>query len=379
MEKKRVLTVGIPAYKAENHIADCLASIQIQTFKDYIEVIIAKDNPSDNYEFLKKQYPDIPISVLDCKENTGPGLARQRCLDNCKTELITFIDADDIFISPFALEKLVTSFTPECIEVQGPFYQEIREPNPQGIRMMPRNDVGHPWVFGRCYNVQFLKESGIGFSALRAMEDAELNWKVRMTIEGSPLKINVINDPIYLWRTGSEHSITRIGIKENDGMPLYNYDLCQVGACAAAINAIKFCKKKNPFNGNITRFTVEMMIGMYFTYIECLEKKPLFAEQNFFNAQRFYHSCYKDVESQIDDEILKNMYTMQYAGKGAELIGIIPQITFFDFMNKVRNDEYKGKEQFDSIREKFPSWVKELDLKSGVLGKEGYIYTEGEK
>ena len=61
--------------------------------------------------------------------------------------------------------------TPNCIEVQGPFFQEIKEPNPQNFRMMPRNDVGHPWVFGRMYNVKFLREAGIEFSELRAMED----------------------------------------------------------------------------------------------------------------------------------------------------------------------------------------------------------------
>lgn len=191
--------------------------------------------------------------------------------------------------------------------------------------------------------------------------------------------INRIEDPIYLWRTGSEHSITRIGIEENDGEPLYNWDLCQVGATAASINAIDFCRKSNPFNGSILRFTVEMMIGQYFTYIQCLEKKPLFAEQNLFNAKRFYHCCYKKIEDQIDDKVLKDMYTMQYAAHSGELIGIIPQITFFDFMDKIRSEEFGGKEEFDKIRAEYPAWVKELDLKSGVLGEEGYVYTKAER
>lgn len=200
-----------------------------------------------------------------------------------------------------------------------------------------------------------------------------------MTIEGTPLQIIVVQDPIYLWRTGSEHSITRIGVEENDGMPLYNFDLCQVGATAAAINAIKFCKKKNPFNGSITRFTVEMMIGHYFTYVECLGKKELFAEQNFFNAKRFYNLAYKDIENQIDDKVLSDMYTMQLAAKGQDLIGIIPEITFFDFMKKIKEESYSGKEEFDEIRNRLPEWVIELDKKSGVLGDEGYVYVDGEK
>ena len=378
MSKKKLITVGIPAFKAEKHICDCLSSIQIQSIRDDVAIIVANDNPGDNYDFIKTRFPDLDITILDCDKNTGPGLARQRCADAAKSDWITWIDADDVFYDPMALENLRDGITPDCIEVQGIFCQEI-DPNPMKVRMMPRTDEGHPWVFGRLYNLQFLKSNDIKFSKLRAMEDGELNWKVRLSIEGFPVKINKVDKIVYLWRKGSDHSITRIGIEENDGTPLYNWDLCQVGATAASINAIKFCKKKNPFNGSITRFTVEMMIGQYFTYVQCLEKKPMFAEENLFNAKRFYHSCYKQIEDQIDENVLKSMYTMQYAGHSQDMIGIIPQITFFQFLDKIKNEEYKGKEEFDEIRSKLPDWVKELDEKSGVLGSEGYVYTVDEE
>jgi hypothetical protein len=54
-------------------------------------------------------------------------------------------------------------------------------------RLLPRNEIEHPWVFGRLYNVKFLKENKIKFSSLRAMEDGEFNWKIRMLIEGTQL------------------------------------------------------------------------------------------------------------------------------------------------------------------------------------------------
>lgn len=171
---EKIITVGIPAFKAEDHICDCLASVQIQSIKDEVSVIIAKDNPKDNYEFVKKRFPDLDITILDCKENTGPGLARQRALDACKTHWITFIDADDVFINPVSLECLKDNITQDCIEVQGPFYQQVFGPQmqtPQGkVRMMPRNDIGHPWVFGRLYNVDFLRANEIGFTSLRAIK-----------------------------------------------------------------------------------------------------------------------------------------------------------------------------------------------------------------
>lgn len=48
-------------------------------------------------------------------------------------------------------------------------------------------------------------------------------------------------------------------------------------------------------------------------------------------------------------------------------------------MDKIKSEEFGGKEEFDKIRAGYPAWVKELDLKSGVLGEEGYVYTKAEK
>lgn len=357
-------TIGIPAYKAQKHIADCLASIQMQTIRNDISVIIASDNPDDDYEYVKAQYPDLDITILSCKENTGAGLARQRALDAAKTEWITFIDADDVFFSPLAIETLLKGIQPNVIEVQAVFLQEIEE-NPQGIRTMPRGDVGHPWVFGRLYNVPFLKSNNVEFSELRAMEDGEFNWKIRMLIEGTPFMIKVLQDSVYLWRIGSEHSITRIGA-DKDGIPQYNFDLCQIGATIASIRAAKFCRKKNPFNGGIDRFVTEMMVGHYFTYVECLEKKPIFAKQNFFNAKRFYNECFREIENRIDKKILADIYTMQRAQHGEDLLGIIPEISFHEFMEKVKKEHYGGEEELKKIRSKYPKKVIANDLKTGV-------------
>lgn len=359
------LTIGIPAYRAVETIDRCLSSIMIQTWVDKIEVIIASDEPGEDYSWLEESYADLlNIKTLSTDFNTGPGLARQRCLNACQTPWITFMDADDILANPVAIENLLSAVnSPQVIEVQGPFLAEHK----MGDRTVfsPRNDVGHPWVFGRIYNTKFLRDNKIEFSELRAMEDGEFNWKIRMSIDGTPFKINVINDPVYIWKEGSEHSITRTGIDEN-GIPQYNFDLCPVGSTIASIRAAKFCKERNPFNGGITRFIVEMMIGQYFTYVECLAKRPVFEDQNFFNAKRFYNECYKEVENDISEEILKTMYTAQYAAKAPDLIGVIPSVTFFDFMNDIKTAPYNGEEEIKKIRSELPEEIIENDRKTGV-------------
>ena len=170
MDTNKMVTIGIPAYKAQGHICDCLASIQIQTIKDKISIIIAADDPSDDYDFVLKRFKDLDITILPCEKNGGPGLARQRCLGACETPWITFIDADDVFFTPFSIEQLVSGIRQNVIEVQGLFLQEV-EPNPRGVRYLPQQNPNHPWVFGRLYNVQFLKQNQIEFTELRAMED----------------------------------------------------------------------------------------------------------------------------------------------------------------------------------------------------------------
>lgn len=359
------ITVGIPAYHAQDHICNALSSIKIQSLVNDTSIIIAKDDPNDDYEFVKERYPDLDITILECEKNTGPGLARQRALDACKTPWITFMDADDIFATPFALETLCKAIEPNCIEVMGIFLQEV-DNNPN-IRVIRIENETHPWVFGRLYHVNFLRTNNVRFSELRAMEDGEFNSKINLITKGTQLFIKQINSEVYLWKVGSEHSITRIGV-DDQGIPQYNFDLCAVGAVQAAINASKFARELNPFNGNIMRYIVEIMINCYFTYIECVIKRPVFAEQCFFNAKKFYNECYKEIESQISKKILTDLYTSSLAQKAQDLIGIIPEITLFDFLEAVRNTEYRGEEEFQEIRSRLPEEIIKNDLMVGVFG-----------
>ena len=362
-----VLTIGIPAYKADDTIDRCLASIAVQTWADKVEVIIASDEPEWDYSYLEDAHHwvrSFPMKFLPTDKNTGPGLARQRCLDACQTPWMMFMDADDILANPLAIENLLKNITNAMVvEVQGTFLQEIVTPD--STKFIPHSEITHPWVFGRIYNTKFLKDNEIGFSDLRAMEDGEFNWKIRMSINGTPFKINIINEPVYIWKEGSEHSITRTGVN-SDGIPQYNFDLCPVGATIAAINAAKFCKKRNPFNGEIAKFITETMIGQYFTYIECWNKWQLFADQCFFNAKRFYHECYKEIQKTIPDDILNMMYTEQYASRAKDLIGIIPEITFFEFMEDIERAPYGGEQELKNIRSEFPEEILENDKKTGV-------------
>lgn len=363
------LTVVIPAYKAHKTIKKTLASIAIQTIADKVEVIIASDFPEDDYTAIIKQFPELDVKQLKCEKNTGPGLSRQRGLDAATTHWVTFIDADDMFASPFALQSLRNALEQNVIEVQGIFAQAA-ELNNQ-FRFIPHAEPTHPWVFGRLYSVDFLRQNKISFSELRAMEDGEFNWKVRLITEGTPLKIKLIQDVVYYWMPGSEHSITRTG--EKDGIPQYNFDLCQIGATIAAKQATDFAKKVNPFNGSITRFITEQMIGHYFTYVECIGRRPEFAEQNLWLGKYFYNECYRYIEASISEDIIKNMYTAMNAAKASSLVGIIPQISFFDWFSQIKSADYSI-DEIKEIRSKLDKEIIDNDIKTGVIDEDCSIF-----
>ena len=360
----------IPAFRAHKTIKKTLASIAVQTISDRVEVIISCDDVEDDYTSIITQFPELEITQVKCKKNGGPGLARQRGLEKANTHWVTFIDADDVFSTPFALETLCNNIVQNCVEVQGVFAQTCPIPN-QPTLFVLHNEPTHPWVFGRLYNVDFLRQNKIAFSELRAMEDGEFNWKIRLIIEGTPLKINCINDVVYYWMPGSEHSITRTG--EKDGIPQYNFDLCQIGATIAGKQATEFAKKINPFNGSINKFIVEQMIGHYFTYIECLGRRPEFAEQNLWLGKYFYNECYKSIESGISDEIIKTMYTQMNAAKASTLVGIIPQISFFDWFNRIKKESYKL-DDIKTIRGKLSKEIIDNDIKTGVIDADCSIF-----
>lgn len=359
MEKK-IIAVGIPAFKAHKTIYKTLASIAIQSISDKVKVYIANDNPGDDYDDIIKCFPNLDIEYIPTTENTGPGLARQRALEAAgDIPFITFIDADDVLYDQYSLETLLQGFNDGSVVVsQGAFLQKT----PAGL--IPRNDVGHPWVFGRLYNIKFLKENGISFSHLRCMEDGELNAKVRMIIEGTPLKWNITDQPVYYWNEGSEHSITRVTWGDrNGGMPIYNLGGCSKGAAICFKRAIEFVAKKNPFNPSIVRTASELMVDKYFTYFESVQNFPEYAEQNAFIASWWYHNVFLKYAPNVEYETLEQIFMNMLMGK-AGTFKAFPEKTFKQFYDWIKELPYDN-DTLKEIRSRIPAELLALESNTG--------------
>jgi glycosyltransferase involved in cell wall biosynthesis len=87
------VTVVIPLYNKENYIKRAVQSVLSQTIQAF-EIVIIDDGSTDNSYHAVVEIGDPRIRVIQQK-NAGASAARNRGIEEAKTDLIAFLDADD--------------------------------------------------------------------------------------------------------------------------------------------------------------------------------------------------------------------------------------------------------------------------------------------
>lgn len=338
----RNIDVIIPAYNVPDAILfRCLSSIACQGIASELEVTIVDDASTEqNYIDVIKAFSNIlKINLLRYEENGGPGVARQYGLDHTKNGYVTFIDADDTFNGSLALQALR-----EGIELNNGLYQmcvgifdEIHEtgtPNGQTLIMPHENDM--VWMFGKLYRRNFIDKYNIHFhESSRANEDNGFNTMIRLLVNEQE-QINFIPAHVYYWHE-SPNSITRA----NDCQYSYggSHRDSFYGYTENMIFAIKEARKRNPYNGMITMWSVMCMVNLYEYYIECYARAREHADANFGWCKWYYDEIYKHIEDTIAPEVLAEQYNdvMRNAYMGDKLAGIIPHVGIFEFLDMLKS------------------------------------------
>ena len=373
MEKK--IDVIIPAFKAQETIVRTVASIVSQTIVDKIKVTIVNDDcPNGTYKKIVKKFsPFVDIQEIKLEKNGGPGVARQFGIDNTDCPFFTCIDADDTFAGTIALETLLTAIEEPVIVA--PNGQQIKD----GFMCVSStflqlgDDLKHimphqkdmVWMFGKIYRRTFIEKYKIRFNETRANEDTGFNTWVRLICDNPAEQLRFIPETTYFWHNKKD-SITRI----NDGQ--YGFDQCFCGWTDNMIYAIQNAKKSRPFSGEISKWMVTVLMELYYYYIECFARKPVFAEQDWEYVKKYYHTCYKKIEDDITDEVFSQMFSMASTAKwgGGHLIGVIPHIGIREFMDKLREEKYDPDYIYE-VQKKIPKELRDNNVKCGVCA-EGY-------
>ena len=106
MPEQPLVSIIVPIYNAQDHIARCVESIRRQTYKN-IEILLLNDGSQDVSLQVCEMYARVEhrIVLID-KANSGVAATRNLGLRQAKGKYLQFVDADDT-IQPYATEMLV--------------------------------------------------------------------------------------------------------------------------------------------------------------------------------------------------------------------------------------------------------------------------------
>jgi len=112
------ITVIVPAYNEEKHIGGVLDILQQVSLID--EILVVSDGSSDRTSEVAGSYN---VRVIDCETNGGKGAAMKTGIEATDADIIAFIDADLIGITPEHITDLIQPLLndPELMMTVGKF------------------------------------------------------------------------------------------------------------------------------------------------------------------------------------------------------------------------------------------------------------------
>lgn len=170
-----LVSVIIPAHNASSWIERALASVLNQTYQNF-EVIIIDDGSTDNTWDIICRYSSHKVRIYRFEKNYGMLAARNKGLDLCVGDIVTFLDADDE-LTIDALETVVKKFSQLPDEV-GIIFAKIRrdDGSEEGLSL-----TGEGYVpFGQIVCGKY-KEKHDFFAAFKRKYIETLRYQTRVT------------------------------------------------------------------------------------------------------------------------------------------------------------------------------------------------------
>lgn len=120
------LSVKIPIYNSERFLAECIRSLQAQTFGDF-EVIAVLDGCTDRSEEILMELKDERFRVIKHETNRGVVAALNAAVQLARAPLLARMDADDVML-PERLKKQFEFMTAHPdVDVLGTWFDTIDE------------------------------------------------------------------------------------------------------------------------------------------------------------------------------------------------------------------------------------------------------------
>ncbi|HFI0468272.1 TPA: glycosyltransferase family 2 protein, partial [Streptococcus suis] len=197
------VTVLIPVYNGEDHIADCLDSLLNQSYDNY-QILVVNDGSTDKTLDKLQKYP---VKILSYEKNKGISYALNYGIDHIDTDYIMRMDADDlahydrIRLQVKFMENNPRVFMGGCTSHPGPVHSNKWEVAFGEKRLTTSNELRvfylfHPYLLhpGVIFRTRAWKEKGYRYdSNFDGVEDFELHRRIIMEEEVYLLHLHLIH------------------------------------------------------------------------------------------------------------------------------------------------------------------------------------------
>lgn len=172
-----LISILIPAYKAEKYLEKALDSALEQTYGN-IEIVVVDDGSIDETCSILKRYAGTyPRRIRYATQtNKGSGPTRNALLDMAEGEYITFLDADD-WIEPDYIERLFEGIGENDLVLSG--YSLYDSNYDLRVKSLPNASPFSKYSFcltaGKLWKASFLNNNNLRFGTLKIGEDNVFN------------------------------------------------------------------------------------------------------------------------------------------------------------------------------------------------------------
>lgn len=154
--KKKILSITVPAYNAEDYLNKCLDSFLVDNYelRNKLEVLVINDGSTDNTASIAREYEEKYPTIfrLINKENGGHGSGINTGIQNAKGCYFKVVDADDWLdrneLADFI--KLLDGFTEKPDVVASDF---ICVDDKSGDVIKKINSAGEESMYGNVYSL----------------------------------------------------------------------------------------------------------------------------------------------------------------------------------------------------------------------------------
>ena len=168
-----MIDVIITAYHMHGLIDRAIASVLMQDMREGVTVTIVDDADEEPYDDVVERFKPFfgdRIRIIRKEENTGCGDSRQVGIDACECRYFTFLDADDVFCTPFALSVMVNTAEEHGADIVSTNFTEEVD-----VGKFVNHEKDRTWMHGKLYRTEFVQYNDIRFNMARSNEDSAFN------------------------------------------------------------------------------------------------------------------------------------------------------------------------------------------------------------